>query len=95
MRQASFRYNIPKNIVHDKTSAFNRGEVTLQTKLGLFTNTCSPNYDELLVDHVKDLSNRSLPLIKKQFLKLASELVESMKVPYRFNKEKGVTGKYL
>lgn len=96
LRDASSRYNIAKSTLHDKTSALNRGEeVTLQPKVGRFTNTFSPEYEQVLVDHVKDLSNRCLPLMKKEFLKLAFDLAESMKIPHRFNKEKGTAGKHF
>ncbi|KAF9411499.1 hypothetical protein HW555_009740 [Spodoptera exigua] len=90
VRQAAMRYNIPKSTIHDKIKALNRGEeVTMKPKLGRFTNTFSAEYEQVLVDHIKDLSNRCMPLMKKEFLKLAYDLAEVMKVPHRFNKEKG------
>ncbi|KAL3268751.1 hypothetical protein HHI36_007853 [Cryptolaemus montrouzieri] len=71
LREASLRYNIPKSTLHDKTSSLYRGqEVSLQPKLGRFINTFTPEYEQLLVDHVKDLSNRCLPLMGQEFLKL-------------------------
>lgn len=96
LREASMRYNIPKSTLHDKTLAIKRGtEISLQPKLGRFTNTFSSEYEQVLVDHVKDLSNRCLPLMKKEFLKLAFDLAETMKIPHRFNKEKGAAGKHF
>ena len=77
------RYNIPKITIHDKIKALNRGEVTMQPKLGRFTNTFSAEYEQVLVDHIKDLSNRCMPLMKKEFLKLAYDLAEVMKIPHR------------
>ncbi|KAL3267912.1 hypothetical protein HHI36_007050, partial [Cryptolaemus montrouzieri] len=69
LRKASLRYNIPKSILHDKTSSLNRGqEVSMQPKLGRFTNIFTPEYEQLLVVHVKDSSNRCLPLTEQEFL---------------------------
>ncbi|KAL3280910.1 hypothetical protein HHI36_004137 [Cryptolaemus montrouzieri] len=90
LREASLRYDIPKSTLHDETSSLNRGqEVSLQPKFGRFTNTFTPEYEQLLVEHVKGLSNRCLPLTKQEFLKYAYDLAEALKVPHRFNKEKG------
>ncbi|KPJ16902.1 hypothetical protein RR48_13758 [Papilio machaon] len=36
-----------------------------------------------------------MPLMKKEFLKLAYDLAEVMKIPHRFNKEKGSAGKHF
>ena len=88
------RYNISKSTLHNKALALKRGEqVTLQPKIGRFTNTFSPEYEQVLVDHVKDLANRCLPLMKKEFLTLAFDLAYTMKIPHRFNKEKATAGK--
>jgi transposase len=96
LREASSRYNIPKSTLHRKTSSLNRGrEVSLQPKMGRFTNTFSPEYEQVLVEHVKDLANRCMPLMKKEFLKLAYDLAEAMKIPHRFNKEKQTAGKHF
>ncbi|XP_026728373.1 uncharacterized protein LOC113494293 [Trichoplusia ni] len=96
VRQAAMQYNIPKSTIHDKIKAINRGEeVTMKPKLGRFTSTFSAEYEQVLVDHIKDLSNRCMPLMKKEFLKLAYDLAETMKIPHRFNKEKGSAGKHF
>lgn len=96
MREASSRCNIPKSTLHDKISALNRGEqVTLQPKMGTFTDTFSLEYEQVLLDHVKDLSNRCLPPMEKEFLNLAFDLVEAMNIPHRFNKEKVTAGKHF
>lgn len=65
----------------------------MEPKMGSFTNTFSAEYEQVLVDHVKDLSNRRMPLMKSEFLKLAYNLAEIMKIPYRFNK--GSAGKHF
>lgn len=89
LKEATTRYNIPKSTLHDRTSALNRGEeVTLKAKVSRFTKTFPPEYEQILVDHVKGLSNKYLRLMKKEFLKLAFDLAETLKIPYRFNKEK-------
>ncbi|GBP19771.1 Pogo transposable element with KRAB domain [Eumeta japonica] len=96
LREASLRYDIPRSTLHDKTSLLNLGkEVSLTPKIGRFTKTFSPEYEETLVEHVKNLSNRCLPLMKKEFLKLAFDLAETLKIPHRFNKDKGLAGKYF
>ncbi|CAK1588229.1 unnamed protein product [Parnassius mnemosyne] len=96
VRQAAMQYNIPKSTIHDKIKALNRGEeVTMKLKLGRFTSTFSAEYEQVLVDHIKDLSNKCMPLMKKEFLKLAYDLAEVMKIPHRFNKEKGSAGKHF
>ncbi|KAL3270183.1 hypothetical protein HHI36_009240 [Cryptolaemus montrouzieri] len=54
LREASLRYKIPKSTIHDKTSSLNRGQkVVLQPKLGRFTNTFTPEYEQLLVEHIR------------------------------------------
>ncbi|CAG9584394.1 unnamed protein product [Danaus chrysippus] len=83
VRQAAMQYNIPKSTIHDKIKALNRGEeVTMKPKLGKFTSTFSAEYEQVLVDHIKDLSNRCMPLMKKEFLKLAYDLAEVMKMRF-------------
>ncbi|GBP80965.1 hypothetical protein EVAR_54128_1 [Eumeta japonica] len=91
LREPSLRYDIPRSTLHDKTSLLNLGkEVSLTPKIGRFTKTFSPEYEETLVEHVTNLSNRCLPLMKKEFLKLAFDLAETLKIPHRFNKDKGI-----
>ncbi|CAG4942707.1 unnamed protein product [Colias eurytheme] len=38
---------------------------------------------------------KCLPLTKQEFLKLAYDLAEALKIPHRFNKEKGAAGKHF
>lgn len=96
VRQAAMVYQVPKSTLQDKLKALKRGdEVSMKPKLGRFTNTFSEQYEQVLVEHVKDLSNRCMPLMKKEFLKLAYDLAEEMKIPHRFNKEKGSAGKHF
>ncbi|XP_011872753.1 PREDICTED: uncharacterized protein LOC105564741 [Vollenhovia emeryi] len=110
LREASKKYDIPKSTLHDKIRCLKSGEeISLQPKIGRFTKTFPPEYEEQLVNHVKDLSNRCLPLMKKEFLKLAYDLaveltigscfniynVSMIKLPHRFNTEKGTAGKHF
>lgn len=69
--------------------------MTLQSKISRFSNTFSPEYEQVLVEHAIDLSNRCLPLMKKEFLKLAFELAEAMMITHRFNTEKKIAGKHF
>lgn len=48
-----------------------------------------------LYEHVKELDNRLMPLSRTEFLKLVFNLAENLKIPHRFNKEKGLAGKYF
>ncbi|KAJ8962215.1 hypothetical protein NQ318_018187 [Aromia moschata] len=96
LRQASVKYDIPKSTLHDKVASLNAGkEVSFVPKMGRFSKTFSPEYEELLVNHVKDLSNRCLPLMKKEFLKLAYDLAVALNIPHRFNCEKSAAGKHF
>lgn len=96
LRQASSKYGIPKSTLHDKVASLKSGkEIELQPKVGRFTKTFSSEYEEQLVNHVKDLANRCLPLMKKEFLKLAYDLAVDLKLPHRFNSEKGTAGKHF
>jgi len=61
----------------------------LQSKLGRFTKPFPPEYEQL-INHVKNLTNRCLPLMKKEFLKLAYDLAVELKLLHRFNTEKGM-----
>lgn len=96
LREASIKYRIPKSTLHDKIVYLKAGkEIVLESKLGRFTRTFSSEYEEQLVNHVKDLANRCLPLMKKEFLKLAYDLAVDLKLPHRFNTEKGLAGKHF
>jgi len=65
-------------------------EITLQSKLDRFTNTFPLEYENQLINHVKNLANRCLPLMKKKFLKLAYDLAVELKLPHCFNTKKGM-----
>ncbi|KAJ8935213.1 hypothetical protein NQ318_017129 [Aromia moschata] len=94
LRQAAVTYSVPKSSLFDKVNALRSGqEVTLDTKLGRFTQTFNSEHETALVDHVKDLSSRLMPLSRKEFLQLTFQLAEKLKIPHRFSKTKKMAGK--
>lgn len=94
VRQAADRYDVPRSSLHDRLKVLKSGkEIAFHPKLGRFESTFSENFSMQLYEHVKELDNRLMPLTRKEFLKLAFDLAESLKIPHRFNKEKGIAGK--
>ncbi|CAG5036361.1 unnamed protein product [Parnassius apollo] len=94
VRQAADRFDVPRSSLHDRLKVLKSGkEVAFYPKLGRFETTFSENFSMQLYEHVKELDNRLMPLSRKEFLKLAFDLAENLKIPHRFNKEKGVAGK--
>ncbi|KAJ8936819.1 hypothetical protein NQ318_015286 [Aromia moschata] len=94
LRQAAVTYSVPKSSLFDKVNALRSGqEVTLDAKLGRFTQTFNSEHETALVDHVKDLSSRLMPLSRKEFLQLTFQLAEKLKIPHRFSKTKKMAGK--
>lgn len=95
-REAAVKYAVPKSTLFDRLKIMKSGgECTLKPKLGRFDNTFSKEYENALADHVIDLSNRCMPLTRKEFLKLAYQLGESLNLNHRFNKEKKSAGKHF
>lgn len=94
VREAALKFGIPKSTLHDRTKRLKAGEnVVLERVPGGFKKTFSVEYEEELARHITDLSNRCMPLTKKEFLKLAYDLAEDQKIAHRFNKEKGEAGR--
>ncbi|KAJ8932481.1 hypothetical protein NQ318_001656 [Aromia moschata] len=52
-----------------------------------------PEHETALVDYVKDLSSRLMPLSREEFLQLTFQLAEKLKIPHRFSKTKKMAGK--
>lgn len=93
-RQAADRYQVPRSTLNDRISAIkNNKEMSIKPVMGRFHNTFSPEHEEVLAEHVKDLANRLMPLNKQEFLRLAFQLAEKLKIPHQFNKEKRSAGK--
>lgn len=96
IREAAIAYGIPKSTLHDKTTSIKSGKETLlEPKLGRFASTFPDAYEEELVAHITDLANRCMPLSRKEFLKLAFDLAQHLKVPHQFNLSKGTAGKHF
>jgi len=96
LREASLQYDIPRSTLHNKITCLKSGkEITLQPKLGRYTKTFSPEYEEQLVNHIKNLARRCMSLMKKEFLKLAYDLAVELKLPHRFNTETKTAGKHF
>ncbi|KAJ4432925.1 hypothetical protein ANN_15182 [Periplaneta americana] len=94
IRKAAEIYNIPKNTLIDRVSAIKGGkEITFTPALGRFKPTFIAEFEGVLLNHVKDLSDRLLPLTRKEFLNLAFQLAEALKIPHHFNCDKKTSGK--
>ncbi|KAK9695025.1 CENP-B N-terminal DNA-binding domain [Popillia japonica] len=71
-RQAADRYQVPRTTLNDRISAIQRGkEMSTERLMGRFHNTFSLEHEKILVEHVKDLANRLMPLNGKECLILA------------------------
>ncbi|KAK9709602.1 CENP-B N-terminal DNA-binding domain [Popillia japonica] len=95
-RQAANRYQVPRTTLNDRISAIKRGkEMSTEPLMGRFHNTFSLEHEKILVEHVKDLGNRLMPLNRKEFLYFVFQLGEKLKLPHQFNKEKKICRKEL
>ncbi|KAJ4437862.1 hypothetical protein ANN_13801, partial [Periplaneta americana] len=89
IRKAAEIYNIPQSTLIIHISAVKRGkEITFTPALGRFKPTFNAEFEGVLLDHVKDLSDRLLPFTRKEFLNLAFQLAEALKIPHKFNRDK-------
>ncbi|KAK9694189.1 CENP-B N-terminal DNA-binding domain [Popillia japonica] len=93
-RQTADPYQVPRTTLNDRISAIKRGkEMSTEPLLGRFHNTFSLEHEKILVEHIKDLANRLMPLNRKEFLYFVFQLAEKLKLPHQFNKEKKSAGK--
>ncbi|CAH1987730.1 unnamed protein product [Acanthoscelides obtectus] len=93
-RQAAERYQVPRSTLNDRVKAIKSNkEMSIEPVMGRFHNTFAPEHEEILASHVKDLANRLMPLNRQEFLRLAFQLAEKLKLPHQFNKEKQSAGK--
>ncbi|KAJ4442190.1 hypothetical protein ANN_12056 [Periplaneta americana] len=89
IRKAAEIYNIPKNTSIDRVSAVKRGkEITFTPALDRFKPTFNAEFEGILLNHVKDLSDRLLPLTREEFLNVAFQLAEALKIPHQFSMTK-------
>ncbi|XP_066600972.1 uncharacterized protein [Prorops nasuta] len=96
LRKSSIIYNIPKSTLHDYIKTLKRGEeIKLLVKRGRFEPTFNEKFEQALVEHVVDMSNRCMPLTRKEFLKLAFDLAENLKLDHRFNKTTKSAGQHF
>lgn len=96
LRKSSKVYNVPKSTLSDYIQKLKRGgEIKLPLKRGRFDPTFNEEYEETLVAHLVDMSNRCMPLTRKEFLKLAYDLAEKLKLDHRFNRTKKAAGKHF
>ena len=94
VREASRIFNVPKSTLQDRIAKLkNGGEIQIPPKLGRFERTFCDSYEEQLMAHIKELDGMLMPLTKKEFLKLAFDLAESLKLPHRFNRDNKAAGK--
>lgn len=58
-RQASDKYEVPRTTLDDRIRAIkNKKEVSIKPVMGRFHKTFSPEHEQVLAEHVKDLANR-------------------------------------
>lgn len=92
-REASSFFTVPKSTLQDRVKHLKEGKCTqMAPSMGRFKNTFTDTIEDELVNHIKDLDNRMLPLTKSEFLKLVFDLAEHMKIQHRFNKTKRSAG---
>lgn len=97
IREASRRFQVPKSTLADKLKLLKSGkEISAYHGLdnkGRFQRTFNNEQEEELHMYVKKLDNELMPLNKDEFLRLAFQLAEKLKIKHRFNKEKKMAGK--
>lgn len=93
-RAASQQYNVPRSTLQRKIKAISDNQQTdMKPQLGYFKATFNDEYEAQLVEYMKDLDSRLMPLSKSEFLKLAYDLAENLGLKHRFNIEKKMAGK--
>lgn len=97
IRDASARYSVPKSTLADRVKIIAEGGEVIAKPCtenrGTFQRTFEENHEKILYNHVKALDSQLMPLSKVEFLKLAYQLAEKLKINHRFNKEKQMAGK--
>lgn len=93
-RRAATSYGVPRSTIQDKVRKLKEGkEVVIKPDMGRFRTTFTENYENQLVNHIRDLDNRLMPLNRKEFLRLAFDLAEALKIKHRFNRTAKCAGK--
>ena len=91
IRQASDHFSVPKSSLGDRLKALAAGkEVKLRPCVdnsGTFQKTFTNDQDTELYNHIKALDSQLMPLNKKDFLKLAYNFAERLKINHRCTKK--------
>ncbi|KAK9680273.1 CENP-B N-terminal DNA-binding domain [Popillia japonica] len=88
-RAAADRYKVARSSLQDRCKAVKQGaQINLIPKLGRFQQTFTSVYEKQLSEHVIDLDNRLMPLTRKEFLRLAFDLAEKLKITHSLIKIK-------
>lgn len=97
VREASERFSVPKSTLGDRVKALQLGkEVKIKPSLGnstSFPKTFTAEQEEMLYNHVKALDSQLMPLSRNEFLTLAFEFANKLKIKHRFNKTMKKAGK--
>lgn len=97
IREASERFSVPKSTLGDRLKNLSDGkEVQMRPLLGNtthFVRTFNNEQEQVLYDHVKNLDRQLMPLSKDEFMKLAYQFAEQLRIKHRFNKIKMKAGK--
>ncbi|KAJ4442421.1 hypothetical protein ANN_04007 [Periplaneta americana] len=87
IRRAADYFQLPKSSLQDKVTGIKGGkECNFQPKLGRFETTFNNSYESQLAQHIKDLDDRLMGLSKKEFLKLAFDLAENLRIEHKEKK---------
>lgn len=93
IREASIRFSVPKSTLCDRIKVLKvGGDVDMKPQIGHFKHTFSEELESKLVEHLIDLDNKMMPMNKKEFLRLAFEMAEHLKIQHQFNKDKKTAG---
>lgn len=98
IRTASEKFGVPRSTLGDRVKILSNGGETIpkpccSDNKGVFKKTFSDEQEAMLYKHVKALDSQLMPLSKTEFLKLAYNLAERLKIRHRFNKDKCMAGK--
>ncbi|XP_046684823.1 MFS-type transporter clz9-like [Homalodisca vitripennis] len=90
IRESSQRYCVPKSSLSDRLKNLKRGqEAVLKPNTdnkGTFQRTFNEEQERMLYEHCKKLDAQLMPLNRTEFMKLAYQFAEVLKVKHRFNK---------
>jgi len=91
--EASRYYDVPKSTVGRRVLEKNKVACGSVKHLGRFTTTFSKEFEDELVQYVKDMESRFFGITYLDLRRLAFQLAEKNNLKHQFNKEKGLAGK--